>query len=118
MRRNRLGGRSQPGANLLFRLLFCWLLMGVTASVLILIGEWLGVREHSGFMALLFIVVVSFLFYMVRTLKGVEGCLPGVFRLIFLVQSIVFSVWVALCLIDLFFGGKGAIFSALGLSVS
>ena len=114
MKRNKLGGPSRSGANLFFRILFCWLLMGVTLSTLVLIGGWLGVREHTGFMAVLFAVVVPFLLHMARMLKEAEGCLPGVFRLVFLLQSVGFSLFAVLCLIDLLFGGKGAVFAALG----
>ena len=118
MRRNKLGGSNRPGLNLFFRVLFCYLLMGLTIGVLIFIGGWLGVRAHTGFLAVLFAVVVSFLLYMARMLKGVVGCLPGLFRWIFLLQSVFLSVVIVLCLIDLLFGGKGAVFTALGLSRS
>lgn len=114
MRRNKLGGPSRPGANLFFRILFCWLLMGVTIGVLAVIGGFLGIQKHTGFMAVLLAVVVPFLLHMARMLKEAEGCLPGVFRLVFLLQSVGFSLFSVLCLIDLLFGGKGAVFAALG----
>ena len=114
MKRNKLGGPRQPGNNLLLRVLFVWLLMGVTIGVLAVIGGFLGIQKHTAFMAVLLAAVVSFLLYMARMLKGAEGCLPGVFRLVFLLQSVVFSLFAVLCLIDLLFGGKGAVFAALG----
>lgn len=114
MRRNELGGPRQPGNNLLLRVLFVWLLMGVTIGVLAVIGGFLGIQKHTGFMAVSFAVVVPFLLHMARMLKEAEGCLPGVFRLVFLLQSVGFSLFSVLCLIDLLFGGKGAVFAALG----
>ncbi len=114
MRRNKLGGPRQPGHNLLLRVLFVWLLMGVTVGVLSMIGGSLGILKHTGFMAVLFAAVVPFLLYMVRLLKGAEGCLPGVFRLVFLLQSVVFSLFAVLCLVDLLFGGEGKVLSLIG----